>query len=1474
MGDSPPAPAKLPPRHIGRSLLNEDESEEQFLLDYTEKEKQKNKQLDQQEQNNNNNNNNNNRSSSSAEKNSKGFSNGSITSAPSSNTASSSYLLEDQVRETIMALTMGDFNEVNNALNDTYRFSRDPKTRPLIVREGGIGAILSLLVSCKPNIQSIQLDYLEVVLGILWNLMLNVNNSSVDENVVALVSKECSSRLLLAILKPCTSRNKLVFLCCRIMAALVLNEPNASVVARLDGGLTTLLNIVHPRQENRAFEVAAIEAGVIEEVERTPEAVEASLDLLAAFAKGSESNVAALSKLSGFIKISAVITDAMAFPGILRAAFNVFLSCTKTDKYASIIGRSTPAISSALTALTQYHAIRHEKLQVCVLQVLVNLSGSAANLNVLFANKGSDVVMAAMKKPGASPAVIRNCCLVLWKLFMHSQPPPFNLHEYDRINLPLDYELSAMSTFSGLSANSNIRRNDSNGSNKNNNGKGSNKLEEMLEKTMKKDIVKTTGMLAIEKERRDNSEQPMVDLDEIINNAITVTDSSSSANENGSGNGNDSGSELSTSNVSASLLTVGSNLGITGLNINDTIENATMNNSNKNLLAVHSKKKSLTNAKFELRMEEARIYPELAGRPFDIFEEDEKSQDVNGNIVHNEEVEMQKSLGKYLGLDHWSVTKHMQRLITDEFEETVIGIVNKIPQTTNNNRHSNRNSRKNRNGHGNNMMKGYKTVNAPTKTFVIDHDALPHAFSKRPSLSQSDNILKPVNDEMFLKVQVQHVERLIDRVKTLNRVVYDVNKAPPFDTIEVFPHKNTNAESKQRESTKISTTHGLNDMKIKNTVEEAHIFEARRAARKRDMIRLGKLCDQAIAGQLRVAGTGKAAAAVAAARAAAAKSCGVDLNGTRIQDLQSSLKSIKKNGPSSVLDGNNLNLNKQINELGGKINNSNSSINNFLQFNGVPPLLFESRFECGNLYKAVQATETEYDLVIAPDINNGSHTQWYYFSVFGLVPDVKYKFNFINLEKPDSMYNYGMQPLVYSERDAEDGTNCGWTRKGSNVCYYQNFFQRRAESKRLPYYTFTFTYTHHRPDDRVYFSYCYPYTYTNVLSHLKSLQVCERKGYLQRSILCKTLAGNPVPLLTVTNFNASAEEIRSRRYTVISARVHPGETPASFMMESIIDFLTGPSELAFWLRDRMVFKIIPMLNVDGVVVGNHRCNLAGLDLNRQWSTPTISQSPTIYHLKQMIETLASSSRDVLMFCDLHAHSRSKNIFMYGCENPRGVSERIIPYMLSNADPSFHFDSCDFKVKKSKSNCGRVVVWRQFGLVNSYTMEASFCCAAQGPRRNIHFKPSCFESLGRAFCQTIAKAIKKDQRKVLEAGAALAEMYEKKSSRGYGVQVRPATKVNSSSSTNGIGGWDDDGRSTINSNNNNNNNNNNTSSSNNILNGGGNSNRRQGGGGNTNNNRQDQHSSILVTKLPRQGKNAVSAKSRKSKSKKRRKRAVK
>jgi len=91
--------------------------------------------------------------------------------------------------------------------------------------------------------------------------------------------------------------------------------------------------------------------------------------------------------------------------------------------------------------------------------------------------------------------------------------------------------------------------------------------------------------------------------------------------------------------------------------------------------------------------------------------------------------------------------------------------------------------------------------------------------------------------------------------------------------------------------------------------------------------------------------------------------------------------------------------------------------------------------------------------------------------------------------------------------------------------------------------------------------------------------------------------------------------------------VHPGETGASWMMKGVIDYLTGPSLNAKILRDNFVFKIIPMLNIDGVVNGNSRCNLAGFDLNRCWIEPNKKLQPTIYHMKNVSDLLSNSRID-------------------------------------------------------------------------------------------------------------------------------------------------------------------------------------------------------------------------------------------------------
>jgi hypothetical protein len=60
-----------------------------------------------------------------------------------------------------------------------------------------------------------------------------------------------------------------------------------------------------------------------------------------------------------------------------------------------------------------------------------------------------------------------------------------------------------------------------------------------------------------------------------------------------------------------------------------------------------------------------------------------------------------------------------------------------------------------------------------------------------------------------------------------------------------------------------------------------------------------------------------------------------------------------------------------------------------------------------------------------------------------------------------------------------------------------------------------------------------------------------------------------------------------KRYVVISARVHPGESNSSWVMRGLLRHLTSSHPNAQVLRDKFIFKIIPMLNPDGVIHGRY-----------------------------------------------------------------------------------------------------------------------------------------------------------------------------------------------------------------------------------------------------------------------------------------------
>ena len=113
-------------------------------------------------------------------------------------------------------------------------------------------------------------------------------------------------------------------------------------------------------------------------------------------------------------------------------------------------------------------------------------------------------------------------------------------------------------------------------------------------------------------------------------------------------------------------------------------------------------------------------------------------------------------------------------------------------------------------------------------------------------------------------------------------------------------------------------------------------------------------------------------------------------------------------------------------------------------------------------------------------------------------------------------------------------------------------------------------------------------------------------------------------LLIEKNVKNSKNDIRpfkfhNKKIVFVSARVHPGETQSSFVMRGFIKFLLRPNDpRAVMLRKKYVFKLVPMLNPDGVVKGHYRTDSNGVNLNRVYARPDVGLHPTIYAARKLL----------------------------------------------------------------------------------------------------------------------------------------------------------------------------------------------------------------------------------------------------------------
>ena len=109
------------------------------------------------------------------------------------------------------------------------------------------------------------------------------------------------------------------------------------------------------------------------------------------------------------------------------------------------------------------------------------------------------------------------------------------------------------------------------------------------------------------------------------------------------------------------------------------------------------------------------------------------------------------------------------------------------------------------------------------------------------------------------------------------------------------------------------------------------------------------------------------------------------------------------------------------------------------------------------------------------------------------------------------------------------------------------------------------------------------------------------------------------------------------------ARQHPGESMAEWWTEGALDCLTDPADpVARKLRALCRFHIVPNVNPDGSCRGHLRTNVAGINLNREWASPSADKSPEVLCIRD-----AMDETGVHFAMDIHGDEAIPAVFLAG-----------------------------------------------------------------------------------------------------------------------------------------------------------------------------------------------------------------------------------
>jgi hypothetical protein len=226
-------------------------------------------------------------------------------------------------------------------------------------------------------------------------------------------------------------------------------------------------------------------------------------------------------------------------------------------------------------------------------------------------------------------------------------------------------------------------------------------------------------------------------------------------------------------------------------------------------------------------------------------------------------------------------------------------------------------------------------------------------------------------------------------------------------------------------------------------------------------------------------------------------------------------------------------------------------------------------FDCGNYQNLVKNDTNDFVLEPIKVDYQPNGTFWWGLKIQNSAyHDQTVSFTIDNLDINNFMEVYPPQP-VYSY----DGSN--WTRISGAI--YDDTTKQLSFGITFPA-SGTEVIIHPNP----------PLTYTAMNNWVAGLSSNYHKTENLGTIDSKNLF-----LLTITDSNGS---VRSKKNIWIFGGVHPGEVWGAWAVKGLVDFLLGSSETAATMRRNYVWKILPMVNPDGVHQGRGYYNSEGYNI--------------------------------------------------------------------------------------------------------------------------------------------------------------------------------------------------------------------------------------------------------------------------------------